>query len=155
LRIFSDAPLSASALAILEEGTASHELFFRRSAESVLVRTEPDPALGTADIAFGQPDVPGVLKSERLRWIHLTSAGYTRYDTPEFRAFAKSRGLLVTNSSAVYAEACAEHGARSSKIDRCKGNQCRNHPPKEVFSDGLLDPHRKALLGDSNAALVR
>ena len=63
----------------------------------------------TADIAFGQPDVAGMLGADRLRWIHLTSAGYTRYDTPEFRAFAESRRLLVTNSSAVYSEACAEH----------------------------------------------
>ncbi len=62
-----------------------------------------------ADIMVGQPAVEGVLKSQRLRWLHITSAGFTRYDTPEFRAAAKSRGLVVTNSSMVYAEACAEH----------------------------------------------
>jgi hypothetical protein len=36
-----------------------------------------------------------------------------------------------------------------------KGIRVVGHPPKEVFSHGLLDPQRKALLGDSNAALVR
>jgi hypothetical protein len=42
----------------------------------------------------------------------------------------------------------------SQKLD-AKGIRVVGHPPKEVFSHGLLDPHRKALLGDSNAALVR
>ena len=35
----------------------------------------------TADIAFGQPDLGSIRESGRLRWIHLTSAGFTRYDT--------------------------------------------------------------------------
>jgi len=50
-----------------------------------------------------------VLQSEKLRWVQLTSAGYTRYDTADFRSWAKARGVIVTNSSSVYAEACAEH----------------------------------------------
>ncbi len=156
LRIFSDAPLSASALEILKEGTAPHELVFPgRTAESVLVRTEPDPALGTADIAFGQPDVAGVLKSERLRWIHLTSAGYTRYDTPEFRAFAKSRGLLVTNSSAVYAEACAEHVfafmlAQARRLPQGLQIRCASGSPQWIQlreSSALLQKQRAVILG--------
>ena len=156
LRIFSDAPLSASALAILKEGTAPHELVFpRRTAESVLVRTEPDPALGTADIAFGQPDVASVLKSERLRWIHLTSAGYTRYDTPEFRAFAKSRGLLVTNSSAVYAEACAEHVfafmlAQARRLPQGLQTRCASGSPQWIQlreGSALLQKQRAVILG--------
>jgi phosphoglycerate dehydrogenase-like enzyme len=68
-----------------------------------------DPAMEQADIVLGQPDAAGVSKSKRLRWLQITSAGFTRYDTPEFRAAAKARGLMVTNSSSVYAEACAEH----------------------------------------------
>jgi phosphoglycerate dehydrogenase-like enzyme len=156
LLILSDAPLSASALAILKEGTAPHELVFpRRSAESILVRTEPDPALGTADIAFGQPDVASVLKSERLRWIHLTSAGYTRYDTPEFRAFAKSRGLLVTNSSAVYAEACAEHVfafmlAQARRLPQGLQTRCANGSPQWIQlreGSALLQKQRAVVLG--------
>jgi phosphoglycerate dehydrogenase-like enzyme len=50
-----------------------------------------------------------VLRSRRLRWIQLTSASYTRYDTDGFRAAAGARGLLITNSSTVFAESCAEH----------------------------------------------
>ncbi len=156
LRIFSDAPLSASALEILKKGTASHELVFpRRAAESVLVRTEPDPALATADIAFGQPDVASVLNSDRLRWIHLTSAGYTRYDTPEFRAFAESRGLLVTNSSAVYSEACAEHVfafmlAQARGLPQGLQTRCANGSPQWTQlreGSALLQNQRAVILG--------
>ena len=68
-----------------------------------------DPGLFEADIALGQPDAAAVLKTEKLRWLQVTSAGFTRYDTPEFRAAAKARDLAFTNSSSVYAEACAEH----------------------------------------------
>jgi phosphoglycerate dehydrogenase-like enzyme len=156
LRIFSDAPLSSSALEILKKGTASHELVFpRRSAESVLVRTEPDPALATADIAFGQPDVAGVLNSDPLRWLHLTSAGYTRYDTPEFRASAASRGLLVTNSSAVYSEACAEHVlafmlAQARRLPEGLQTRCANGSPQWTQlreGSALLQNQHAVILG--------
>jgi phosphoglycerate dehydrogenase-like enzyme len=110
LAIFCDAPLGDSALQLLKQGVASHELVFpQRAAGSVLASTEPDPVLRTADLAFGQPDVAQVMESERLRWIQLSSAGYTRYDTPDFRSWARERRVIITNSSGVYAEACAEH----------------------------------------------
>jgi phosphoglycerate dehydrogenase-like enzyme len=108
--IFSDCPLSRSAERLLKEGVAPHKIIFPgKTSGSVLSKSGPDPAFATADVAFGQPDVASVLRSKRLRWIHLTSAGYTRYDTPEFRAAATARRLRVTNSSTVYAEPCAEH----------------------------------------------
>ncbi len=95
---------------LLQEKTAPHRVIFpEQVAESVLGAASIDPALAQADIALGQPGAEGVLQSERLRWLQVTSAGFTRYDTPEFRAGAKARQLIVTNSSAVYAEACAEH----------------------------------------------
>jgi phosphoglycerate dehydrogenase-like enzyme len=110
LSIFCDAPLSDLALQILEQGVAPHKLVFsRRATGSVPARRDPDRALRAADVAFGQPDVANVMDSEKLRWIQVTSAGYTRYDTPDFRSWASGRRIIVTNSSAVYAEACAEH----------------------------------------------
>ena len=110
LKIFSDSPLSDSAEKLLKEGVAPHQVIFpERISSSVLSHAEMDSKFATADIAFGQPGVADVLRSERLRWIHITSAGYTRYDTTEFRAAAAARGLLVSNSSTVYAEPCAEH----------------------------------------------
>ena len=50
-----------------------------------------------------------MLEARRLRWLQISSAGYTRYDTAEFRKAARERQLLVTSSSSVYAEPCAEH----------------------------------------------
>ena len=110
LTIFSDLTADEAALALLKSGVAPHQLVFpAKPAPSVLSKSDPDPALLGADVAFGQPDTAGVLQAERLRWLHISSAGYTRYDTPEFRRAAAGRELLVTNSSMVYAQPCAEH----------------------------------------------
>jgi phosphoglycerate dehydrogenase-like enzyme len=132
LCIFCDAALSDSALQSLKQGIASHQLVFpRRAAGSFLARTEPDPALRTAEVAFGQPDVAKVMESERLRWIQLTTAGYTRYDTPDFRSWARGRRVIVTNSSGVYSEACAEHVfafmlAQARVLPHALGTRCEN-----------------------------
>lgn len=110
LKIFSDANLSESAFELLKDGVQPLELVLpAKPAASVLALAEPDPAFATAEIAFGQPDIESVLSSRKLRWLQLSSAGYTRYDTPQFREAAKERGLFVTNSSSVYDEACADH----------------------------------------------
>lgn len=109
LRIFCNTQFDGSALTLLREGVAPHQIIFPQKSSGVLDTAEPDPAFATADIAFGQPDVKSILDSDRLRWVHVSSAGFTRYDTPEFRAAAASRELVVTNSSTVFAEACAEH----------------------------------------------
>jgi phosphoglycerate dehydrogenase-like enzyme len=110
LKIFCDAHLNANAMNLLREGIAPGELLVpAQKGGSVLGVAPTDNGIFEADIALGQPDVASVLKAERLRWLQVTSAGFTRYDTREFRAAAKARGLIVTNSSSVYAEACAEH----------------------------------------------
>jgi phosphoglycerate dehydrogenase-like enzyme len=109
MKIFSDLNAEADTLLLLKRGVAPHEIVFpAKPAPSVLSPSAPDPALADADIAFGQPDAEAVLRALRLRWLHLSSAGYTRYDTAGFREAAAQRGLVVTNSSAVYAEPCAE-----------------------------------------------
>jgi phosphoglycerate dehydrogenase-like enzyme len=74
-----------------------------------LSRGEPDPQLATADVAFGQPDPQQVIATPGIRWVHCSSAGYTRYDTPEFFAAMRSRGGAFSNSSGVYDEPCAQH----------------------------------------------
>jgi threonine dehydratase len=109
-KIFCDYRLDDESLALLRDGVAPHQVLFpRKAAASMLENPEPDPAFLEADIAFGKPDVKSILESSRLRWVQITSAGYTRYDTPEFRSAAQTRGLRLTNSSSVFAEACAEH----------------------------------------------
>ena len=135
-RIFYDTNLGDSALRLLREGAAPHEIILpQRPAESVLAKGPADPAFATVDIAFGQPDVAAVLHSDQLRWMHLTSAGFTRYDTPEFRAAAKERGLIVTNSSGVYAQPCAEHVvafmfAQARQLPAALGAICASGTPE-------------------------
>jgi phosphoglycerate dehydrogenase-like enzyme len=60
-------------------------------------------------VAFGQPAVEQVIASPRLRWAHLSSAGFTPYDREDVRAALAARGAALTKSSLVYDEPCAEH----------------------------------------------
>ncbi|HET7536701.1 MAG TPA: D-2-hydroxyacid dehydrogenase [Candidatus Didemnitutus sp.] len=80
-----------------------------KSSRSVLTEGSPDPALAEADIAYGQPDPADIAANERLRWVALSTAGYTRYDRDDFRAAMRARGTVVTNASRVFAGPCAEH----------------------------------------------
>ena len=110
LKIYSDTPFGPAAMELLKTSVVPHELVFpAKLAESVLGQSEAGPEFAVADVAFGQPDVECLMRSEKLRWVHLSTAGYTRYDTPEFRRAMAARGIPVTNSSGVYAEACVEH----------------------------------------------
>ncbi len=110
LTIWTNARLTDAARAKLIEGTNSHRLLFSaQRAKSTLSDVPPDATLLEADVVFGQPEPEMAIQSSRLRWVHLNSAGYTRYDTSEFRAGFGGRGAQLTNSSLVYAEPCAEH----------------------------------------------
>lgn len=110
LTIWSNAHYAEPVMAELRRGIGPHRLVQPdvRSASN-LVPASADPLLAQADIAFGQPDPQQVLAVPRLRWVHLTTAGYTRYDTESFRSAMKARGSILTNSSSVYDEPCAEH----------------------------------------------
>jgi len=110
LRIWSNAGLPQANLAQLREGIAPHKLVFSHAATaSNLVGGKPDDECRSADIAFGQPDPSDVIASTKLRWIQLTSAGYTRYDRDDLREALRAHGAAMTNSSSVYDEPCAEH----------------------------------------------
>ena len=110
MTIWTNAQFPEAAQTLLDSGLHGHRLVFSQHlAASNLVAAPPDPALLAADIAFGQPDPAISLQSPSLRWIHLTTAGYTRYDGAEFRAAFAARGAQLTNSSLVFAEPCAQH----------------------------------------------
>jgi len=110
MNIWCNAQFSGEALAELKARVQPHQFVIStRVAASNLVAGAPDPALAEADVAFGQPDPKSVIDCSRLKWVHINSAGYTRYDTPEFRSALTARGAAFTNSSMVYAEPCAEH----------------------------------------------
>ncbi|MSU65675.1 MAG: D-2-hydroxyacid dehydrogenase [Opitutus sp.] len=95
---------------LLVEGTRAHNLIISdKASTAVLAAGEPDPTLEGADIAFGQPNVTQCLASERLRWVEVTTAGYTRFDTPEFLEEFGRRGAAFSNVSTVFADPCAQH----------------------------------------------
>lgn len=108
MKIFTDAGFSGEALDLLQNGLGSDELVQSESRMSVVLQAKVDPAMNDAEIVLGQPPAKSVLEAKHLKWLEITSAGYTRYDTPEFWRDAKERGLIVTNSSSVYDEPCAE-----------------------------------------------
>ncbi|MFM9082097.1 MAG: D-2-hydroxyacid dehydrogenase, partial [Opitutaceae bacterium] len=88
--------------ALLEAGVAPHRLVrARTTSAAVRAAGRPDPLLAEADVAFGQPDAAQCLACPRLRWVEVTTAGYTRYDTAEFREGFRARGAAFTNASSV------------------------------------------------------
>ncbi|MCD6048637.1 MAG: D-isomer specific 2-hydroxyacid dehydrogenase [Verrucomicrobia bacterium] len=162
LKIFCDTFLGNAALKQLREGVAPHELIFpAEMVNSPLAKSDPDPAFAEADIAFGQPDVANILQSTRLKWAHISSAGFTRYDTPEFRAFAAKHDIQLTNSSTVYAEACAEHVfafmlAQARHLPESLGVRHKNATPEWLnlrHTSPLLQHQRVVILGFGGIAI--
>src|SRR5438552_10819206 len=110
LRIWYNMNYPAAATELLKKGVTPHQLIFARSLQaSNLDAGAADPQLADADVAFGQPNPDALLNLPKLKWVHLTSAGYERYDRADLRSALGSRGTILTNSSSVYDEPCAEH----------------------------------------------
>jgi phosphoglycerate dehydrogenase-like enzyme len=110
LTIYCNAELSPSALSSLSQGVAPHALVAPEDATvGVLEAGEPDPKVADADIVFGQPDVGQIIATPRVAWVHLSSAGYTRYDRDDLREALVRRGATLTKSSRVFDEPCALH----------------------------------------------
>jgi phosphoglycerate dehydrogenase-like enzyme len=110
LTIWCNALFSEPETKLLVDGTRGHTLVYADNASAIpLIAGQPDPKLSVADIAFGQPDPVQCLAAGKLRWVEVTTAGYTRYDTPEFREGLKARGAAFSNVSQVFADSCAQH----------------------------------------------
>jgi phosphoglycerate dehydrogenase-like enzyme len=108
--IWTNGIFSETATRLLEQGTCGHRLVTSTGAShSVLNAGEPDAVFAQADIALGQPCPTDCLNSGRLRWLEVTSAGYTRYDTDEFMESMAGRNVCITNASSVFADPCAQH----------------------------------------------
>lgn len=134
--IFSDPYLGPRAAELLRAGTSGHTLINPAiPSPSVLSQAPPDPGIAQAEIAFGQPHLDGIHSAGNLKWIQVSSAGFTRYDTPEFRTYVKERGIIVTNSSEVYSQACAEHVfsfmlANARMLPQALASQAANGSPE-------------------------
>ncbi len=100
LNIFCNFTHNRQAVELLRRDTSAHNL---------ILASDTRPDWNSIDVAFGQPDLQAVLSLPRLKWIHVSSAGYTRYDSAEVREALKQRGATLTNSSHVFDEPCAQH----------------------------------------------
>jgi phosphoglycerate dehydrogenase-like enzyme len=110
LTIWTNYAFPPGAEEIFRRGVGGHRVITSSVMQvSNLISGAADPSIAEADVALGQPDPDAVIASPRLKWVHLTSAGYDRYDTPEIRSAMKARGGQITNSSAVYDDPCAQH----------------------------------------------
>ncbi len=110
LTIWTNHEFRPEALEAFKAGLAAggHRLIHSpKSSASVLAAGASDPALAEADIVFGQPKVDDIMHQRKLRWVALTTAGYTRYDGGDLRAAFKARGAVLTKASGVFADACA------------------------------------------------
>ena len=135
---------------------AGHRLLVSPKASAVVLAAGgPDPVLEQADVAFGQPDVAQAMAGRSLKFIELSTAGYTRYDREDFRAAMQARGVPVTNASQVFADPCAQHVlAQMLALVRNLPVQLRNQDgPREWryledrFTNGVLTRQAVLLIG--------
>src|SRR2546423_12818418 len=110
LTIWCNAKFPLDAQELLLRGVGKHHLILAQSLkESNLVGSGQDHQARGADVALGQPHPDDVIASTSLKWIHLTSAGYTRYDRDDVKQALHDRGAVMTSSSGVYSDPCAQH----------------------------------------------
>jgi phosphoglycerate dehydrogenase-like enzyme len=110
LTIWCNGKFNEAATRLLHAGVAGHRFIMSEGAStSVLAPSGPDPRLAEADIALGQPNVQQCMEVPKLRWVEVTTAGYTRYDRVEFKEAFRQRGAAFTNASSVFADPCAQH----------------------------------------------
>lgn len=93
--------MSSEQEARVRRATAGHRLLLGAEASA--------GELAQAHVAFGQPPVNDARDSQTLRWVQLSSAGYGSYDRADVREAFARRGAVLTKSSFVYANPCAEH----------------------------------------------
>jgi phosphoglycerate dehydrogenase-like enzyme len=136
LKVFTDLQAAPELIDWLRGSIAPHELLVPSpTGASVLADVPTDPLMREADIVLGQPRTDAVLSSSKLKWLQVSTAGFTRYDTPDFRAAMKERGTPVTNSSRVYDDACAEHAmafmlANARQLPIGLATRCPNGAPE-------------------------
>lgn len=110
LTIWCNGKFDDAATRLLVEGTKGHKLVWaQKTSANVLQAGARDAATQSADVLFGQPAVEDCLEHERVKWVAVTTAGYTRFDTPEFREAFSARGSILTTTSEVFADSCAQH----------------------------------------------
>jgi phosphoglycerate dehydrogenase-like enzyme len=110
LTIWTNQHFDDADLARLRAEASPHRVVVSAAtSKSNLVAGGRDPAALEADILYGQPHVQDVLESTRVKWVQLTTAGYTRFDRPEIFDALRAKLIAFCNASALYDEPCAQH----------------------------------------------
>lgn len=150
MTIWTNVHLAPDLMENLRSRAGRHELRLADDSKtSNLSIGSTDLGCRTADIALGQPAVDDLLSSTSLRWAHLTSAGYTRYDRDDLRHALSSRGAMLTNSSAVYDDPCAQHVlAFMLAHNRKHLGAVQDHHGKRVWTYRALRPAVRTLGGE-------
>ena len=107
--IWTNHDLESQKLEWLSEQVAPHTLVVAQATGTNLSVAIRDESCTTADIVFGQPAIEDLLAPNSIKWIHITSAGFTRYDRPDLRDALGKNQTSFTNSSSVYDDPCAQH----------------------------------------------
>ena len=140
----------------LAEGLRGHRVVVSSvTNRSVLAAGQRDPLLAEADVAWGQPDVADLLEYQRLRWVAITTAGYTRYDRADLKETLRARGATMTNTSSVFADPCAQHvlammlalGRQLPQSWRDQATDHSWHYEKRRYDSRLLTGQTVLLLG--------
>lgn len=158
LKVWTNHVFRPEALTIFDARlrAAGHTLIVSpKATPMVLAAGSDDPRMAEADVVFGQPDVGQTMVCPQLKFVALSSAGYTRYDRPDFRAAMQGRRVPVTNASQVFADPCAQHVlAQMLALERNLLVQYRNQQGvrewrylNDRFTNGTLTRRTVLLLG--------
>ena len=156
MRIWCNYPMPEAAARSLRDGTARHELTIHARDKSLPPeRDAADPVPADAEVLFGQPDPSALLRGGTLRWVQLTSAGYTRYDREDVRAALRGHGITLTNSSSVFAEPCAQHlAAMMFALARQLPRSVDNQRGARSWFQHLTHARNGPLLGEGDTVLI-
>ena len=160
--IWCNLRLDPTARAQLEAGTAGHTLVWAGQPGLNFPGGTPDPVLASqpVEVVFGQPEASQCAEllatgGTRLRWVHLSSAGYTPFDNDRLRSALRAASVPLTTSSGVFAEPCAQHAlalmlAAGRRLPAAVINQQQQRawPKSELrWSSVLLRRQRVLLVG--------
>lgn len=110
LNVWTNVSLSDAEADWFQSQIAPHNLVRSQNATANnLVAGAGDDQCQVADVAFGQPDPDDIFASSTLKWVHITSAGFTRYDRQDLKQNFADNNRAFTNSSSVYDDPCAQH----------------------------------------------
>jgi phosphoglycerate dehydrogenase-like enzyme len=149
LIIWCNAHFHPSEAESLKKGVGRHTLVFDSNLGGILSTGGQSEQLISADVAFGQPDPAQCVDSRRLRWIQITSAGYTRYDTGKFRDAVAEKKIAFCNASSIYDDPCAQHVLAFMLADARQLPQAvREQITSQSWEFAQLRPATRILSGD-------